>query len=125
MYMLIHGELCFEIVGAAQEVHRILGPGFLESVYERALAKELGIRKIRYALQQPIRVFYKQDQIGEYQADLLVDDRVILEIKAIPALLREHEAQAIHYLSATKLQLAVLLNFGAKSLQFRRIVHSR
>lgn len=120
--MLIYRELCFQVVGAAQEVHRHLGPGFLESVYEHALAEELRIRAIPHVRQQPIPVFYKEIQIGEYRADFLIDSRVITEIKAAAGLLREHEAQATHYLAATKLRLAILLNFGARSLQFKRII---
>ena len=104
------------------EVHRSLGPGFLESVYENALARELTNLKIPFVRQAPIPVIYKQDTIGEYRADFLVDNKIILEIKATSTLIPEHEAQVIHYLTATQLRLALLLNFGTKSLTFKRLI---
>jgi GxxExxY protein len=120
---MIHEELTRSIIGAAMEVHRLLGPGFLESVYEHALAAELTERQIQFQRQTPISVRYKQTEVGEYRADFLVDRKVILEIKATTALIEEHHAQVLHYLAATGLRLALLLNFGAKSLQFKRIIH--
>jgi GxxExxY protein len=120
--MLLYKELCYRIVGAAQEVHRGLGSGFLESVYEHALARELTLLSVPFVRQYPIPVIYKDATIGEYRADFLVDEKIILEIKASSCLIPEFEAQAIHYLTATRLRLAILLNFGAGSLQFKRII---
>ena len=104
------------------EVHKLLGSGFLESVYERAPALELTGRQIPFGRQVPITVMYKQAQVGEYLADFLVDGKIIVEIKATAALMAEHWAQALHYLTATGLRLALLLNFGTRSLQFKRII---
>jgi GxxExxY protein len=119
---MLYEELSGAVIGAAMEVHKLLGPGFLESVYERALALELTGRRISFARQVPVRVMYKQEEVGEYRADFLVDGRIILEIKATAALVAEHYAQALHYLAATGLRLALILNFGAGSLQFKRII---
>ena len=119
---MLDEELSGNLIGAAMEVHRNLGSGFLESVYEHALALELKAREIVFERQVPIMVMYKQMQIGEYRADFLVDNKIILEIKATTALIPEHYAQALHYLAATGLRLALLLNFGTQSLQFKRVI---
>ena len=119
---MLYEELSGTIIGAAMEVHKLLGPGFLESAYGRALALELTGRQIPFERQVPIAVMYKQAQVGEYRADFLVDGKIILEIKATTALIAEHQAQALHYLTATGLRLALLINFGAESLQFKRMI---
>ncbi len=119
---MLYEELSGRIIGAAMEVHNLLGSGFLESVYEHALALELTERQILFERQVPITIMYRQAQVGEYRADFLVDGKIILGIKATAALMAEHSAQALHYLTATGLRLALLLNFGAKSLQFKRII---
>jgi GxxExxY protein len=120
--MLIYKEMCYEIVGIAQEVHRALGPGFLEGVYERALLHEFGLRKIPAKRQLPLPVLYKGVQLGKYRPDIVVDNKIILEVKAVSVLMAAHMAQAIHYLTATGLRLAILLNFGTESLQFKRVI---
>ncbi len=122
MIEIIHKTLSYEIVGAAQEVHRILGPGFLEAIYEEALAQELRRRSISYERQKLLQVNYKGLIIGEYRADFVVEEKVVLELKAAAALVPEYVAQAIHYLAATGLRLAILINFGRTSLQTRRVV---
>ncbi len=104
------------------EVHRILGPGFLEAVYQAALAHELTLRGSPFEVQRRLLVTYKGQVAGEYVADIVVDDKIILELKAISTLNRAHEAQALNYLAATGLRLAILLNFGADSLQHQRVV---
>ena len=120
--MLLYEDLTRTIIGAAMEVHRALGPGFIESVYEMALGKELTDMKIPVEHQAPVPVVYKGVELGKYFADILVDGKIILEIKAASALIPRHDAQAIHYLAATKLRLALLLNFGTPKLQFKRII---
>jgi GxxExxY protein len=119
---MLYEELSGTVIGAAIEVHKLLGSGFLESVYERALALELAGRQIPFERQVSITVMYKQAQVGEYRADFLVDGKIILEIKATTALVAEQHARALHYLTATRLRLALLLNFGTGSLQFKRII---
>ena len=122
MAELLYKELAYAIVGAAMEVHNQLGPGFLEAVYRKALIYELTLRGFLVEEEKPLPVYYKGQLIGEYKADLVVDGKIILEIKAVSALAKAHEAQAIHYLTATGLRLALLINFGASSLQQKRIV---
>ncbi len=121
MSKLIAKELSYEIVGAAMEVHRSLGSGFLEKVYEEALAIEFSLRGVQYGQQKQIPVYYKGQLVGEYIADFLVEDKIILELKAVSAISNAHEAQAIHYLASTGLHLAIILNFGSESLQQKRI----
>jgi GxxExxY protein len=124
MTEILFKELSFAIVGAAMEVHNILGPGFLESVYQAALEKELKLRGIPFCHQVELPITYKGDLIGVYKADLMVDNKIIVEIKGISRLNSSHSAQALHYLAATGLELAILINFGMSSLEYRRIVKS-
>jgi GxxExxY protein len=122
MAELLYKELAYAIVGAAMEVHNQLGPGFLEVVYRKALIYELTLRGILVEEEKLLPVYYKGQLVGEYRADIVVDGKIILEIKAVSALTKAHDAQAIHYLTATGLRLAILINFGSSSLQSKRIV---
>ncbi len=122
MAEILYKELSYVIVGAAMEVHKQLGAGFLEAVYRKALIYELTLRAIPFEEERVLPVYYKGQLLGAYKADLVIDARIILELKAVSTLTREHEAQAIHYLTATGLRLAILINFGASSLQTKRIV---
>ncbi len=119
---MLYEELSYSTLGAALEVHRTLGPGFLEVVYQKALAHELFLRHIPFEQQVPVRISYKETEIGEYRADFVIADKIILEIKAVSALNSAHESQAHHYLAATGLRLAILLNFGARSLMIKRVI---
>jgi GxxExxY protein len=119
---ILHGDLSYAVIGAAMEVHRGLGPGFLEAVYQAALAHELSLRGIHFAEQKHLPVVYKGALVGDYVADFVVEDCVILELKALAMLNEAHQAQALNYLAATGLHLALLLNFGAASLQWKRVV---
>jgi GxxExxY protein len=125
MTEILYKELSFQIVGAAYEVHRVLGPGFLEGLYERPLAHELAASRIPFRRQVRLVVLYKSICLGKYRADFVIDDAIIIEVKSISALTAAHEAQAIHYLAATGYRLAMLLNFGATSLQIKRIIRQR
>ncbi len=124
MIELLFKELTFIIIGAAMEVHRILGPGFLESVYQTALARELTLRGISFEEQKSLSVYYKDVLVGDYIADFVIDGKFIVEIKAVSTWNPRHDAQAVHYLAATGMQLALLLNFGTGSLQHRRIIRT-
>ena len=124
MAEILFKHLSYAIIGAAMEVHNILGSGFLEAVYQAALEKELRLRGIPFERKVKLPVLYKGDLIGEYEADLVVDGKIVVEIKSISRLTSAHEAQAIHYLAATGLQLAILINFGETSLQSRRVVRT-
>ena len=125
MVAILHKELSYQVVGAAMEVHRILGPGFLETVYQSALAHELTLRKIPFEQFKQLPVTYKDKPVGNYEADIVVNNAIILELKAANTLHQKHEAQAINYLVATGLQLAILLNFGGDSLQHKRLIRTR
>ena len=104
-------ELFYEINGAIFEVNRVLGSGFLEAVYESALLIELRNRTLAVQQQVPLNVDYKGVMVGEFRADLIVDNQVIVEIKAIKTLLDVHTAQILNYLKASKIKLGVLVNF--------------
>ncbi len=107
------------------EVHKILGAGFLEAVYQAALEREFTLRNIQFDRQVGLPVAYKGELISEYKADIIVDKKIIIEIKAVNRLNSMHEAQAIHYLTATGMQLAILINFSAGSLDYRRVVKTK
>jgi GxxExxY protein len=116
-------ELTKEIIGAAMEVHRHLGSGFLESVYEESMAVEFDLRKIRFERQKTLDVFYKERKVKQFVCDFLVDGSVLVELKAIKALTDIETAQVLNYLRATGVRLGLLLNFGAKSLEYKRIIN--
>ncbi len=122
MAELLYKELTFAIIGAAMEVHRVLGHGFLEAVYQRALAHEFRLHKIPFEEQVRLSVIYKEVIMGEYIADFIVEDKIIIEIKSVSRLNASHQAQAITYLAATGHKLTLLLNFGAGSLEQRRVI---
>jgi len=117
---ILYKELTYAIIGAAMEVHRVLGPGFLEAVYEEALCIELSARNLPFARQKRLRVSYEGQVVGDYAADLVVDDKVIVELKAVKVLTNVHEAQLINYLKATDIRVGLLINFGAASLEHQR-----
>ena len=110
MTELLYKELSYVIVGAAMEVHKILGPGFLEAVYHTALAHEFNLRNIPFNQHVKLPVTYKDIFIGEYEADFVIDGKIILELKAASDIHPQHEAQVHHYLVATGLHLAIILN---------------
>lgn len=119
---LLYRELCYSVVGAAMEVHRGLGPGFYESVYQHALAHELATRGLAFETERRVSVKYKTWIVGQFDIDLLVEDKIIVELKAVAQLNQAHQAQAINYLAATGLELALLINFGEPSLRFKRVI---
>jgi GxxExxY protein len=112
------------IIGCAYTVGNKLGNGFLEKVYENALAHELRRAGIKVEQQYPIKVYYDGVVVGDYVADLLVEDRVLVELKAIKALGDIEMAQCLNYLKATNSRICLLLNFGQPRIQVRRIVHN-
>ncbi|HEV3256459.1 MAG TPA: GxxExxY protein [Gemmataceae bacterium] len=110
-------DIAHRIIGAAIDVHRLLGPGFLESVYEKALLYELQLRGLNVERQKDILVPYKDIQIEGQRLDLLVAGRVIVELKAVEALAPIHQAQLLSYLKATKLRLGLIINFNVPVLK--------
>ena len=115
-------ELTYLINGAIFEVNRILGPGFLEKVYENALLMELKARGIRAEAQYPIKVRYKDQIVGEYFADLLIEDQVIIELKTVDRIEKIHEAQLLNYLKATGIKVGLLVNFKSTKADIKRFV---
>ena|SRR3989304_1988951 len=120
---MLHEEITSDIINAFYKVHNALGYGFLEKVYENALAMELAERGHGVRQQVPIQVYYEDKAVGEYFADMLIDDKVILELKTAESIAKEHEAQLINYLKATKVEIGLLLNFG-KEPHFKRKIFS-
>lgn len=118
--------LAHEIIGAAIEVHRQLGPGFLETVYEEAMSIELGLRGIPFERQKPVHVHYKGQLVGEGRVDLLVADALVLELKAVSAFAPVDKAKMIAYLKATGRQLGLILNFHCAVLKdgIQRVIRS-
>ena len=110
-------ELCYKVIGAAMAVHRHFGSGYLEEVYKNALMIELDELGIKAEKEVAIPVDYKGTRVGDYRADVIVDKRLILELKAVSALNTSHEAQLVNYLNATKIDDGLLINFGAASLE--------
>ena len=121
----IASEITGNVIGAAMEVHRRLGPGFLESVYEEALAVELGLKKVQFERQKELPVFYRDEIIKTFICDLLIDGQVIVELKAAKQLSEIDGIQVISYLKASGIETGLLINFGAKSLEYRRFVNSK
>lgn len=113
-------ELTEKIIGCAMRVHSTLGPGFLESVYQKALAHELREAGLKVECEKPITVRYDGVVVGDFSADMLVEDRVMLELKANQALAPANEVQLVNYLTATGIEVGLLLNFGAERLEFKR-----
>lgn len=112
-------ELTDQIIGCAIEVHNELGMGFLEKVYQNALAIEFQEKGIRYRQESSLSVFYREKVVGEYIADFMIEDVVVLEIKAVSALVPAHEVQLVNYLKATGKEIGLLINFG-KSVTVKR-----
>ena len=113
-------DLCGQVIGAAMKVHSALGPGFLESVYQNALIWELRKGGFKAEAERPISVRYDGQIVGAFTADLLVNDSLIIELKAIQLLAKAHEVQLINYLVATQIDEGLLLNFGAERLEFKK-----
>lgn len=123
MEKYLHQELTSEIIAAFYKVYNTLGFGFLEKVYENALKYKLEKMRFKVDKQKPITVYYDDLTVGEYFADLIVENKVIIELKAAETLIEEHELQLINYLKATDIEVGLLLNFGKKP-EIRRKIFS-
>jgi GxxExxY protein len=121
----IHSDITAEILSMAFEVHKIIGSGFAESIYHRAMIIECGIRGIEADSEIDLPIFYKNIKVGSRRADLLIKKKVIVELKAFTELTDAHLAQAINYLEAFNLEIGLLINFGSKSLQYKRVIHPK
>jgi len=120
---ILFKELSYAIVGAAMEVHKLLGPGFLEKVYQKALAHELTLCGIPFEEYKRLTVRYKGVVVGDYEADFVVAGKIILELKAVENIHPKHMVQTRNYLTTTGFKLGIVLNFGASSLQHKRTIN--
>lgn len=118
-------ELTHKIIGAAMEVHKHLGNGFQEVIYQRALAIEMQMQNIHFVREQEMPLQYKGYDVGTRRVDFFVEDKIMVEIKAVINLEDVHSAQAMNYLEAYNLEIGLLINFGAKSLQFKRVHNNK
>ena len=122
---IIEKDLSYAILQAAFEVHNTLGPGFPEAIYDEAMARELVSRGINIERQKRVKVIYKNEPLGEFVLDNVAEGRVILEYKSVSEILRLHEQQALSYLKATGLKLAIVINFGAERVQSSRVINNK
>ena len=120
---IVYRELSFKLIGCAIEVHKALGPGFPESVYERALEIEFKKQGLAFERQKRFRVSYEGGVVGDFRADFVVENKVILELKAVADMPRIFERQLHSYLQVSQLRLGILLNFGKEKLESKRIVY--
>ncbi len=119
-----YSDITGKVIGAAMQVHKVLGNGFQEVIYQRALAIELKKNGLSFQRELEMPIFYDGLDIGTRRVDFLVEDKVMVELKAIIRLEDVHLAQGINYLEAYKLEIGLLINFGAKSLEFKRLINS-
>ena len=115
-------ELTGKIIGCAMEVHRILGNGFQEKIYQRALAIEMTYQGLSFSQEHEMNIIYKGTHIGTRRVDFFVEGRIMLEIKAVIKLEDVHLAQAINYIEIYRLPIGLLINFGSRSLEFKRVM---
>ena len=120
---MLYSDITEKIIGAAMEVHKGLGPGFLESVYDESLAYEFELQKISCDRKKAIDVFYKGKKVKHFECDFTVEDKVQVEIKAIKKITEIEQAQIINYLKATGLKVGLLINFGSTSLEYKRFMN--
>jgi GxxExxY protein len=113
-------QITGEIIGAAYKVFKTLGFGFLESVYKRALIIELGKRGLKAEEEKPLKVYYEDQVIGDFFIDLFVQDEIVVELKSIQSIAKEHEVQLVNYLNGIKKEVGLLINFGPSGVQIKR-----
>ena len=120
-----YSNITSKIIGCAIEVHKVLGAGFQELIYQRALAKEMILQGVNFQREPEISIYYKEEMIGTRRIDFLVENKISVELKAIKALEEVHLTQAINYLEAYNLEIGLLVNFGTKSLEFKRLINNK
>lgn len=121
--IVIHRELSYEIMKSVFEVHNTLGPGFIENIYEEALAYELELNDIPFERQKVVTIYYKERAVGKHRLDFVIDGKIILELKAVSVLNDVFKQQILSYLKATGLKLGILINFGTQRIENIRIVN--
>ena len=125
MTVFKYSDLTSKIIGCAITVHKILGPGFQEVIYQRALERELFLANIIFRREYEMPIYYKEEKIGTRRVDFLVEETISVELKAITKLENVHLAQAINYLEAYNLEIGLLINFGETSLNFKRLTNKK
>ena len=123
MEKILYRELSYKIIGIAMDIHSRLGYGFLEKVYENAMMILLLKNNLDAKAQVPIKIEFENQIIGDYIADILVENEIIVELKAISKINDKHKAQAINYLKATNKKLALIINFGSERLEYERVIN--
>jgi GxxExxY protein len=118
-------EMTHKIIGAAMQVHKVLGNGFQEVIYQRAMEIEMPLYGLDFNREFEMPIWYREQQIGTRRVDFLVEDVVSVELKALTKLEDVHLAQAINYLEAYHIEVGLLINFGSKSLEFKRLINSK
>ena len=122
MKNILFPELSYKVIGVAMKVHNELGNGFLEKVYENAMMVMFRKEKINAVQQSSIKVYFQNEIVGNYIADILIEEKIILELKMVDKINDNHRAQVLNYLKATKLKLAIIINFKNQSLEYERVV---
>jgi GxxExxY protein len=123
MGILEYEDLTYKIRGSIFEIYNILGPGFKESVYHNSLREEFDKKKIKYSEKKKIKISYKGKDVGIYEPDFMIEDKIIIEIKAVDLMPKVFEKQLYSYLKATKYKIGILVNFGADKLDIRRRIY--
>jgi len=118
----LHSEITQRIIGCAIEVHKVLGPGFKESAYENALLVEFDKKKLRYEHQKPVAISYKDTKVGLYRMDLLVEEKIIVELKAVKSINIEDRRRLLSYLKATDKKVGLIINFAKPIIEIKRLV---
>ena len=122
---MLHEELTKRIIGCAMNVHSTLGNGFQEVIYQRALAIEMQREQLAFVREMEMSIFYRDIQIGKRRVDFFVEEKIMVELKAVIRLEDAHLAQAMNYVEAYKMQIGLLINFGSRSLQFKRVHNNK
>lgn len=120
-----HAQITKSVIGCAFEVINELGAGFLESVYEKALLLALRQKGLSVISQHPVKVLFRSECVGDFYADIFVEEKVIVELKAVKAIAPEHQAQVINYLNATGIEVGLLINFGTPKLEYKRFTRNK
>ena len=122
---MVHEELTRRIIGCAMQVHSKLGNGFQEKIYQRALCIEFEVNKLQFVREQEMMIYYREQSIGSRRVDFFVENSIMVEIKAITKLEDVHLSQALNYLECYKIQVGLLINFGQRSLEFKRVHNNK
>lgn len=122
--LLIHSDITKKIIGCAMKVHSKMRSGYSEAIYAKCISIEFNKEGLTYAKELDMPVYYGEFIVGRRRVDFLVEEKIVVELKAVSELTDQHLAQALNYLECHKLQVGLLLNFGAKSLQFKRVINS-